>query len=69
MLSNKQKGFLVVAGFASILPIWQSGGRTHLTFWGWIYNHTIFAGKAEYIPEEDYESAICAKTITRRVRE
>lgn len=50
------KGFLigavVVASFT--LPIFRSGGRTGLTFWGWVINHTIFGNAVEYIPEEDY---------------
>jgi hypothetical protein len=69
MLSNKQKGLIIATGVATLLPIWRSGGRDHLTFWGWIWNHSIWGPPIEYVPEEDYESAICAKNITRRVRE
>jgi len=36
------------------LPIFRSGGRTGLTFWGWVVNHTIFGPPVEYVPEEDY---------------
>jgi len=38
-----------------ILPIFRSGGRSNLNFWEWVFNHTIFGPKVEYIPEEDYE--------------
>lgn len=39
---------------ASFLPIWRSGGRTGLTFWGWVINHTIFGKPVEYVPFESY---------------
>jgi hypothetical protein len=38
----------------SMLPIWRSGGRSNLTFWGFIINHTIYGPPVEYVPEEDY---------------
>jgi len=44
--------FLIVESFT--LPIFTSGGRTNLTFWGWIINHTVFGPPVEYVPEEDY---------------
>lgn len=53
--SNLKKlaiGALVVGAFA--IPIFRSGGRTNLTFVGWIINHTIFGPPVEYVPEEDY---------------
>ena len=65
MLSNKQKGRIVVLGTASMLPVWRSGGRSGLTFWGWIWNHTIFGPRVEYVPEEDYEAELCSQ-IGRR---
>lgn len=45
-------GAVVVASFT--LPIFRSGGRTGLTFLGWVINHTIFGPPIEYVPEEDY---------------
>lgn len=36
------------------VPIFRSGGRTGLTFVGWVVNHTIFGPPVEYVPEEDY---------------
>jgi len=45
-------GTLAVESFA--LPIFRSGGRTGLSFWGWVRNHTIFSEPVEYVPEEDY---------------
>ena len=45
-------GTLAVESFA--LPIFRSGGRTELSFWGWVRNHTIFSEPVEYVPEEDY---------------
>jgi hypothetical protein len=44
--------FVAVESFT--LPVFRSGGRTHLTFWGWLFNHTIFGPPVEYVPEEDY---------------
>jgi hypothetical protein len=45
-------GLLGVESFT--LPIFRSGGRTGLSFWGWIVNHTIFGPPVEYVPVEDY---------------
>jgi len=45
-------GFLAVESFT--LPIFRSGGRTELSFWGWVWNHTIFGPPVEYVPQEDY---------------
>ena len=45
-------GLLAVASFT--LPIFRSGGRTELSFWGWVKNHTIFGPPVEYVPVEDY---------------
>ncbi len=36
------------------LPIFRSGGRTGLSFWQWVVNHSIFGPPVEYIPLEDY---------------
>lgn len=67
MLTHRQESLLVLAGLASLLPVWRSGGLMGLTFWGFIYNHTIFAGgKPEYVPAEDYQAAICVRAIGRR---
>lgn len=35
-------------------PIFRSGGRTGLSFWQWVVNHSIFGPPVEYVPEEDY---------------
>jgi len=45
-------GLVAVESFA--LPIFRSGGRTGLSFWQWVANHTIFGPPVEYVPEEDY---------------
>lgn len=55
MMETKDKaliGTLIVLSFT--LPIFRSGGRTGLTFWGWIFNHSIFGPPVEYVPFEDY---------------
>ena len=44
--------FLIVEAFT--LPIFRSGGRTGLSFFGWVVNHTGFGPAVEYVPEEDY---------------
>ena len=36
------------------LPIFRSGGRTGLSFWQWVVNHTVFGPAVEYVPQEDY---------------
>lgn len=40
----------------SFFPIFRSGGKGNLNFWQFVYNHTIFCDKPEYVPEEDYNS-------------
>lgn len=40
------------------LPIFRSGGRTGLSFWGWVKNHSIWGPPVEYVPEEDYMAEI-----------
>lgn len=44
----------LVAVESATLPIFRSGGRTGLSFWGWVANHTIFGPPVEYIPVENY---------------
>lgn len=44
--------FLIVE--SCTLPVFRSGGRKGLTFWGWVFNHTIWGPPVEYVPEEDY---------------
>ena len=43
---------------ATNIPVWRSGGRTGLTFWQFLFNHTIWGPPVEYIPEEDYMTAL-----------
>jgi hypothetical protein len=52
---------------ASFIPVFRSGGRTHLTFWGWIWNHTIFGPPVEYVPEEDYASEFEGVKFTNQI--
>ena len=58
-------GMLVVASLT--VPIFRSGGRTGLSFWGWIFNHTIFGPPVEYVPEEDYARELDGVRITPTV--
>lgn len=66
MLSDPAKSIIVITATATMIPIWRSGGRGNLTFWGWVWNHTVFGPKVEYVPEEDYESEICLRLTRRR---
>ena len=45
-------GLVAVESFT--LPIFRSGGKTDLSFWGFVANHTIFSDPVEYVPQEDY---------------
>jgi hypothetical protein len=36
------------------LPVFRSGGRTGLTGFQWIKEHTIWGSPIQYVPEEDY---------------
>ena len=49
---------IIVESFA--LPVFTSGGRSDLTFWGWVRNHTIWGPPIEYVPEEDYARELAA---------
>ncbi len=49
---------LFIMGVLSLLPVWRSGGRTHLNYWEFILNHTIYGPPIEYVPEENYRSAL-----------
>ena len=60
-------GILVVESFT--LPIFRSGGRTDLTFWGWVVNHTIFGPPVEYVPEEDYTRELEGAFTSNPVKE
>lgn len=59
--------FLVVESFT--LPIFRSGGRTGLSFWGWVVNHTVFGPPVEYVPEEDYTRELIGLKATTAVDE
>jgi hypothetical protein len=65
MLTNQQK-VIIGLGAASLLPIFRSGLVTHMNFWQWVYNHTIWGPPVEYIPEEDYKTELCPTSIVRR---
>lgn len=61
-LKHKQPGglfipyeLLIILGLLSFLPVWRSGLKTNLTFWGFVLNHTTFGDPIEYIPRERYE--------------
>jgi len=45
-------GLVAVESFT--LPIFRSGGKTGLSFWGFVANHSIFSDPVEYVPQEDY---------------
>lgn len=58
-------GTAVAASFT--IPIFRSGGRTHLTFWQWVWNHTIFGPPIEYVPEEDYRRELEGVEIPKQL--
>lgn len=55
MKASNSAGVVILLLSCSLLPVFRSGGKSGLNFWGWIYNHTIFASGPEYVPEEDYK--------------
>lgn len=61
--------FLIFAGVLAFftVPVFRSGGRTGLTGFAWLVNHTVFGPPVEYVPQEDYraelESASCRSVI------
>lgn len=65
--SNPKLFFLGALGFATFLPVFRSGGRTGLSLWGWIINHTIWGPPVEYVPEEDYARELEGVKITSHV--
>jgi hypothetical protein len=56
----------VVVGFFTV-PVFRSGGRTGLTCWGWLINHTIFGPPVEYVPEEDYAVELKGVKLVREI--
>jgi len=36
------------------LPVFRCGGRTGLTFFDWIKEHSIWGSPVQYVPSEDY---------------
>ena len=58
-MDNKAKMTALVVTTLTFLPFWRSGGKDHLTFWGFVLNHTVFSpDPIEYVPKEDYTSAL-----------
>lgn len=43
---------------AFTLPVWRSGLKSNLTLAGFVWNHTIFGEPVEFVPKEDYETAL-----------
>lgn len=60
MSGGQKVAIAVVVVTAFTLPIFRSGGRTGLTFVGWIINHTVFGPPVEYVPEESYTAEMSA---------
>ena len=51
-LSDGEKGALVAIGLAGLLPIWGSGMNRGLNAYQFLYNHTIWAPRPMYVPNE-----------------
>lgn len=54
------------------LPLFRSGGRTGLSFWQWVINHSIFGPPVEYVPEEDYMAELAGirpEALFKKVRQ
>lgn len=65
-ISDRTKFFIGVGLVAFFcIPILRSGGRTGLTGFQWLVNHTVFGKPVEYVPEEDYRREIEGVKITR----
>lgn len=63
------KGGIIVTGLlftaAFTVPVFRSGGRTHLTCFEWIVEHTIWGSPVQYVPEEDYARELEGAKIKR----
>ncbi len=60
----KRSEIVTLALIASFIPVWRSGNRGGLTFWGFILNHTVFGPPVEYVPEEDYITALSSSVVS-----
>lgn len=60
-------GLVVVESFT--LPIFRSGGRTGLSFWQWVVNHTVFGPAVEYVPREQYARELEGSILGYPVKE
>ena len=65
-MTKTDKKVIFTLAIASIIPVFRSGGRENLTFWGWVWNHTIFGPPVEYVPQEDYMAELEGAGICRR---
>ena len=55
---------LTLAGLAvSLLPVWGSGMRRHISFLEFVYVHTILGPDPEYIPEEEFTKPLTLAEI------
>ena len=43
--------------------IFRCGGRTELTAFGWLVEHSVFGSPVQYVPEEDYARELEGTTL------
>lgn len=58
-------GAVVIGAFT--IPVFRSGGRTGLTFFQWVKEHSIWGSPIQFVPEEDYRRELEGVKITREV--
>ena len=52
LILKDAKLLLLIAFFT--IPIFRSGGRSNLTGFQWLKEHTVFGSPIQYVPSEDY---------------
>jgi len=55
-MNNTAKGLLLGGIIFSILPIWRSGEKYNLNLWQFMFEHSTFGPKRQYIEFRDFET-------------
>lgn len=49
---NKWIGVAIIIGLIALVPVWRSGLKENMNFFGFVKNHTIWGDDPEYVPLE-----------------
>ena len=55
---NWATALVLIGVIAFTWKIFRCGGRTNLTAFGWLIEHTTFGSPVQYVPEEEYSKEL-----------